>query len=273
MTADVLHHIRTGNGSPPLVFVHGFACSHADWLPQIKYFSNNHTVIACDLRGHGATAGDAADCSIETYGADVARLLAQNDISGALLIGHSMGCRVVLQAALAAPQRVAGLVLIDGSRIGSGDAAAAEHAVRANIDATTYATFIGRMFEQMFLDSSPTAMKNEVLTRALALPEAIGNELFPRMVAWDARYMEDVLAAVAVPLLVIQSTFLNEQRIRVPMKAGVSTPFLDTVRRYQPAAQIEIVTGVGHFPQLEAAAHVNALIEAFVTDLPALLPR
>ena len=58
------------------MFVHGFACSHADWRPQLDHFATTQTVVACDLRGHGATPGDPADCSIEIYGADVAALLA-----------------------------------------------------------------------------------------------------------------------------------------------------------------------------------------------------
>jgi pimeloyl-ACP methyl ester carboxylesterase len=268
MTADVLHHVYTGSGAPVIVFVHGFACSHADWQLQMSYFADHYSVLACDLRGHGASAGAADDCSIETYGADVAGLLAQRNISAAVLVGHSMGCRVVLQATLQAPERVAGLVLIDGSKIGSGDAQAAGQAVRESIAGSGYQNFIGGMFGQMFLDTSPAAIKNEVLARASTLPDEIGSALFPRMVAWDARHMEDALAAVTVPLLVLQSTYLNEQRIRVPIRPGVSTPFLDTVRHYRPDAQIEIVSGVGHFPQLEAAGPVNALIEAFVTHLP-----
>ena len=40
----------------------------------------------------------------------------------------------------------------------------------------------------------------------------------------------------------------------------------DLVRAKCPHARIEIVTGVGHFPQIEAADRVNALIEKFVAN-------
>ncbi|MGH8632299.1 MAG: alpha/beta fold hydrolase, partial [Burkholderiales bacterium] len=86
-----IHHILAGKGSPPFVLVHGFACAHQDWRLQTEHLSRRHRVVACDLRGHGATPGAADECSIETYGADVAALLGEKDLRGAVLVGHSMG--------------------------------------------------------------------------------------------------------------------------------------------------------------------------------------
>src|ERR1700704_1642051 len=120
-----MHYIRAGVGAPPLVFVHGFCCSHEDWLLQINELKSRFEIVACDLRGHGLTPGRPQECSIEHYGGDVAALVSNLDLNRAILIGHSMGCRVVLEAArlIASsenPGRIAGLVLIDGSRQASG---------------------------------------------------------------------------------------------------------------------------------------------------------
>src|SRR3954469_4279522 len=136
-----MHYLRAGAGAPPLVFVHGFCCSHEDWLLQIDEFKSRFEVVACDLRGHGLTPGRPHECSIEHYGGDVAALLSLLNLEKSVLIGHSMGCRVVLEAARLAPERVAGLVLIDGSRSGTGDPDAAEHAARALIEKSGYAAF------------------------------------------------------------------------------------------------------------------------------------
>jgi pimeloyl-ACP methyl ester carboxylesterase len=258
-----MHVVRAGAGAPPVVWVHGFACSHADWRAQLDHFAQQCTVLACDLRGHGRTPGRPEDCSIERYGADVARLLEVEDLSGAVLIGHSLGCRVVLQAALEDPARVGGLVLIDGSCIGQGDPQAAERSTAAAIAAQGYASWARAFFEAMFVASSDPRLKAETVARALELPEAIGSVLFPRMVAWDAGKMEAALATVRVPLLVVQSTKLNLERVRVSLSPGETSPWLETVKRLVPRARIEIVAGVGHFPQLEAAGEVNRLIESF----------
>ena len=258
---------RAGAGSPPLVFVHGFACSHADWRPQIDHFSATQTVVACDLRGHGATPGDPADCSIETYGTDVAALLAALDLRGVVLIGHSLGCRVVLQAALDASERVAGVVLIDGSRIGMGDPETAGRVMREQIRATGYGAFARRLFEEMFLPSSGVMLKTAIVERALELPAPIGTALFPRMITWDAANMERALATLGAPLLVLQSTNVNAQRVRVALSADESTPWLDLVRRLAPDAKIEVIPGVGHFPQLEVPEEVNRLVREFASSV------
>jgi pimeloyl-ACP methyl ester carboxylesterase len=259
-----LFYERAGEGSPPLVFVHGIACAHGDWRAQLDYFRARRCVVACDLRGHGASAGDPAQCDIETYGADVCALLRALDLPPAVLIGHSLGCRVVLQAYTDAPQRVAGLVLVEGSRLGTGDPPTAEQAARRQIEAVGYTAFLRGFFAGMFPEGSDPAVRERIVGRALALPEAIGAALYPRVVRWDAQSLAAALAAVAVPLLVLQSTYVNPERVRVPLEPGASTPWLELVRRSAPTARIEIVSGAGHFAMLDQPHAVSQRLEQFV---------
>jgi pimeloyl-ACP methyl ester carboxylesterase len=212
-----LFYERQGDGNPPLVFVHGFACSHEDWQPQVDFFRMRQSVVTCDLRGHGASDGAPEHCSIETFGADLSALLRTLDLQPAILIGHSMGCRVVLQGYLDAPQRVAGLILVDGSRFAAGDPQVAEQTAHHMLQSVGYTTIIRRLFDDMFLEGSAPALKERLLSRALTLPEAIGATLLPRVFGWDARMMDRALAQIAVPLLVLQSTDINPERVRVPL--------------------------------------------------------
>ena len=262
-----MHYVQAGQGNPPIAFVHGFACTHEDWQPQIDFFKATNTVVACDLRGHGETPGDATDCSIESYGSDVAAVLGELKLPPAILVGHSMGCRAVLQAYLYAPERVAAIVLIDGSRLGFGDPTVAERVMNEQLRATGYGVFARRLFEEMFIVSSDPKLRATLTERALQLRSEIGSTLFPRMVGWDARRMEAALAAVRVPLMVIQSTTMNAERIRVSLAQGQSSPWLDLVKARAPGARIEIVSGTGHFPQLEAPEKVNALLADFAAGL------
>jgi pimeloyl-ACP methyl ester carboxylesterase len=256
-----------GQGNPPLVFVHGIACAHDDWQAQLDYFRPRQCVVACDLRGHGASTVGPAQCDIETYGADLSALLYALELPPAILVGHSMGCRVVLQAYGDAPQRVAGLVLIDGSRLGTGDLDLAEQAVRQRIQAVGYPTFVQGVFIGMFLEASDPALKERIIRRALALPEAIGAALFPRFVRWDAQSMDAALARVAVPTLVIQSTSVNPQGARIALEPGATSPWLELVRRLVPAAQIDVVSSAGHFVMVEKPQVVNQRLEEFIAEL------
>jgi len=255
-----MHFIRTGNGSPPLVFVHGFACSHEDWRFQTGFFSKSHEVVACDLRGHGQTPGRPEECSIENYGGDVAALVNNLELSKVFLVGHSMGCRVVLEAARLLPKRVAGVVLIDGSRNATSDPDAAESAARAAVAKVGYPAFAESLFRQMFF--KPSAEADAIVARAVRQSAAFGPVLWPRVTRWDAGKMDAALAEVRAPLLAIQSTTRSADLKRAPMKAGDTSPWLDLLK--SRGAWVEIVPDTGHFTMLEEPESVNRILGEFL---------
>jgi pimeloyl-ACP methyl ester carboxylesterase len=257
-----VHFVRAGHGTPPLLFVHGFACRLEDWQAQLRHFEKSHMVVACDLRGHGETPGRPHECSIAHYGGDVAALVNHLELSGCILIGHSMGTRVVLEANRLIPERVAGIVLIDGSRSGSGEPDAAEATAHAAIKQGGYPAFAEHLFRQMFFKPSPEA--DAIVARALRQSAQFGPLLWPSMARWDAAEMDAALAAVRAPLLAIQSTTRDAQLRRSPLKAGQTTPYLDLIRSSVPGARIAVVPDTGHFTQIEAAGEVNRLIAEFI---------
>jgi pimeloyl-ACP methyl ester carboxylesterase len=239
--------------------VHGFACTHEDWNAQLEFFCREHEVVACDLRGHGATPGRPEECSIEHYGGDVAALINNLELRSVILVGHSMGCRVVLEAARLVAKRVAGIVLVDGSRNGTGDPDAAEAAARATIEKLGYAAFAETLFRQMFFKT--TKESEAIVARAVRMSAQFGPQLWPRVTRWDAGQMDAAFAALSVPVLAIQSTTRNAQLQRSPLKPGDTSPWLDYVR--SKGARVEIVPDTGHFTQIEAPERVNQLIEEF----------
>lgn len=252
---------RSGSGSPPFVFVHGFGCASEDWEAQRQALETRFEVVACDLPGHGRTPAAVEDARIEHFGRDVAGLLQQPGV----LVGHSMGCRVVLQAAALRPEQVMGIVLVDGSRVGMGDPAVAQRTVAHQLDAVGYGKFIDAFFVSMIFRALPN--RDELLARAKRLPEDFGRALFLDIVRWDAAELENVLEAVRAPMLVIQSTAMNAERKRVTMKAGDTSPWLELIKTHVPQARISIVPGVGHFTQIEAPDEVSRLVGRFAERL------
>jgi pimeloyl-ACP methyl ester carboxylesterase len=93
-----------------------------------------------------------------------------------------------------------------------------------------------------------------------------GPRLWPSMARWDAAEMDAALAAVRAPLLAIQSTTRDAQLRRSALKAGQSSPYLDLIRSKVSGARIEVLAGVGHFAQIEAADEVTRLIGDFVRN-------
>jgi len=255
-----MHFIRAGKGAPALVFVHGFACTHEDWLAQLDHFQQTHEVVACDLRGHGQTPGRPHECSIEHYGGDVAALVADLELGKCILVGHSMGCRVVLEAARLIAERVAGVVLVDGSRNATSDPDGAEANAHATIAKLGYAPFAEKLFRQMFF--KPSAQADAIVARAVKSSAEFGPQLWPRTTRWDAESMDAAFDAIRAPVLAIQSTTRNAQLQRAPMKPGDTSPWVDYLR--SRGARVEIVPDTGHFTMLEAPQAVNRLIGEFV---------
>ena len=259
---------RSGVGTPTLIFVHGFACSHAVWECQSEALDKGRLVLECDLRGHGqSTVG--AGSTIESLGADLAGLIhSLGPGSNAVLIGHSMGCRVVLQSYLETRDSVVGVILVDSSWTSPSDFPRARQTVEDRLRGEGYGVFVGREFEQMFSRHSSETLRHRIIAEALALPESVGKPLFLQTMEWDARRMESVLGQVTVPLLLLQSTTVTADRTRLMITPGMlPTPWLDFVRRVVPMAEIRLITDVGHFSMLEASDRVNEAVASFVAPL------
>jgi pimeloyl-ACP methyl ester carboxylesterase len=263
----LIHHIVTGNGRPPIVFVHGFACAHTDWDAQVAHLSPRHQTVAVDLRGHGSSPATPAECSIERYGADVAEVMGTLDLPPAVLVGHSMGCRVVVEAALQAPVRTAGVVLVDGSQF----TPAVEATLKGAFGTPNgYATLIDTWFKDMFTAKSDAAIVASVIDRAGRLPRSIGERLMTDALRYDVGRLTASLATLRVPVMGIQTTYSNERRERRSMSKGQTSPYLDTLRTCISSVRIEIIVDTGHFPQIDESAQTNALLDSFLTALPAL---
>lgn len=103
----------SGEGDLAIVFVHGWLCDHAVWQSQIDYFSNKYQVIWLDLAGHGESKATRKQFTMTAFAQDV---LAVVDAAGGdeiILVGHSMGGPIGIEAAKRLEQRVVGIVGVD----------------------------------------------------------------------------------------------------------------------------------------------------------------
>ena len=97
---------------PSAVFIHGAQNDHSVWALQSRYFAHHgFNVLAVDLPGHGRSKG-AALTSVEQMAAWVLAVLDAAGVGKALLIGHSMGSLIALEASHLAPQRVSHLAML-----------------------------------------------------------------------------------------------------------------------------------------------------------------
>lgn len=97
---------------PAMVFIHGAQNDHSVWGLQSRYFAHHgFAVLAPDLPGHGRSGGPALK-SVEALRDWILALLDAAGVQQAMLVGHSMGALVALDAAGHAPQRVSRLAML-----------------------------------------------------------------------------------------------------------------------------------------------------------------
>ncbi|MBC7456019.1 MAG: alpha/beta hydrolase [Massilia sp.] len=97
---------------PTAVFIHGAQNDHSVWILQTRYFAHHgFNVLALDLPGHGRSKGGAMD-SVEKMARWVLEVLDAAGVDKAIMIGHSMGSLIALEASHQAPQRVSALAML-----------------------------------------------------------------------------------------------------------------------------------------------------------------
>ena len=97
---------------PTVIFLHGVLNDHSVWILQTRYLAHHGwNVLAVDLPGHCRSAGDPA-ATVEDAADFVLALMDAAGLAKAVLVGHSLGSLIALEAAARAPDRVSQLVLV-----------------------------------------------------------------------------------------------------------------------------------------------------------------
>ncbi len=107
-----IYYSVSGQGSPTLVFVHCWTCDNSYWDLQIKEMAKDYKAVTIDLAGHGKS-GMRTNYTIEAFGQDVASVVQHLNLDKIILIGHSMGGSVSIEAAQLLGEKVIGIIGVD----------------------------------------------------------------------------------------------------------------------------------------------------------------
>ncbi len=113
--AGRVHYAERGErrpGRPSAVLIHGAGASSAIWMMVLTRVARGGHAIAIDLPGHGPSAADgaaldgAAGLTLARYRDAVGELAGTLCLGPSVLVGHSLGALVAIEAALAWPDKV-----------------------------------------------------------------------------------------------------------------------------------------------------------------------
>jgi pimeloyl-ACP methyl ester carboxylesterase len=109
-----LHAIDEPGGTPALVFLSGGFGTVKNWNRVIDRLDGRYRTVRFDARARGKS-GTSADYSAQTAVDDVGRVIDATDTERPILVGWSYGATLAVRYAAQHPERVTGLVLIDGA--------------------------------------------------------------------------------------------------------------------------------------------------------------
>jgi pimeloyl-ACP methyl ester carboxylesterase len=264
-----VHYRDVGDPShPTIVLVHGYGDSFTSWDAWIPVLATSYRVIALDLPGHGLTrAPDDWTPSAATFLETLDGFAKATSLPRFVLAGNSMGGGIAWGFAIAHPERVRGLVLVDAAGWPLGETGPPPLAFRILqyrlgrwiLERIDNRPLIAEGLKKDFHD--PSLATEAFIDRWAAFQRAPGHRriLMKVPVGKFVQATPDLLAKVQAPTLVLH----GESDAILPVEHG--RKFAQAI----PGAKLVTYPNVGHLPQIEHAEASAADVAAFVAALPA----
>ena len=250
-----LHWCESGAGAA-VVLLHAFPLHAAMWSAQLKRLPADRHCIAPEVRGFGAARGVGGQLTMERIADDVALLLDHLGHERATLCGVSMGGYVALAFLKKYPQRVSALLLSD-TRATADDPAGklARRISSERVRADGTAAIVGQMHDRL-VGATTKRARPGVHARILDMLEDAEPAAFIRaQTAMAARAdSTPLLAGITVPTRVVVGA--EDVIIKVDDAR--------TLARAIPGAELSVIDGAGHLPNVECPDEFNAILLGLV---------
>jgi len=244
-----IHYDVQGNGPIALVFVHGWCCDRHYWDRQVDRFPH-YTAVRVDLAGHGESGRDRTRWTMPAFGQDVVAVVEQLGLERVVLIGHSMGGAVIVEAARRLPAAVIGLVGADTWNdlehpLTPAQVAELVEPFRANFVEATRA-----LVRTAFVPTSDSMLVEHIVAAMSATPPHIGIGAWEELLEYD-RLLREGLQQVKAPKTAINAQW-RPTNTEAAQRCGI---------------EVVLMSGVGHFVMLEDPQTFNRLLDEAVKTI------
>jgi pimeloyl-ACP methyl ester carboxylesterase len=258
-----------GDGGPVVVLIHGITGSSAHWEPIMPLLGERFTVIAPDLLGHGESAKPRGDYSLGAYATGVRDLLIALGHPRVTVVGHSLGGGIAMQFAYQFPERCDRLVLMSSGGLGeevhlllrAGTLPGAELVlpILASSRVRAVVGAIGQALGALRLQPGPDIAEVARGIGSLAESEARSAYLHTLRAVIDYRgqrvsAIDRLHLAEEMPSLIVW----GDRDPIIPVAHG------RFARGAMPGSRLELLPGIGHFPQLEDPLRVARILTDFI---------
>ena len=236
----MIYYDVTGNGDKALVFVHGWGGNRHYWNKTRDDLAKDFKVVTVDLGGHGQSGMGRADWTMKAFGGDVASVVKKLNLKDVILVGHSMGGAVDIEAARQLPGRVIALIGVDTyqdlvQRMPDEQVDQFLAAFRADFPATT-----AKFVKMMFPPDADSVVEAEVAEDLSAAPPIVAISALGNVLRYDG--------------------VAGLKDVRLPIRcinADLYPTNVDTNRTVAESFEVRYMPGYGHFLFLENPAAFN----------------
>jgi pimeloyl-ACP methyl ester carboxylesterase len=264
---DRVAYREAGSGEVVLL-VHGMAGSSDAWQAVLLELAKHYRVIAPDLLGHGQSSKPRTDYSLGAFAAGLRDLLDELGISGATIVGHSLGGGVAMQFLYQHPEYCRRLILISSGGLGPDVgwilrllAAPGAEFVLPVIAPKVVLSIGNRMRSWLSTAGLNSAHAGPIWAAYCSLSDPPTRAAFLRTLRSVVDYRGQSVSALSrlrlrieVPTLVIW----GERDQIIPVEHG------SAVRAARRSSRLKVLPGLGHFPHVESPAEVATAIEEFI---------
>jgi pimeloyl-ACP methyl ester carboxylesterase len=238
-----------GSGTPTLVFVHGWSCDRSYWSRQVDHFAGRYQVVAIDLAGHGESGVGRGAWTMPGFGDDVVAVVDKLALGDLVLIGHSMGGDVIVEAALRLPDRVTGLVWADTYRT-LGVPRTREEIEKVLVPIREdFVKGTRDLVRRMFAPGSDGALVEWVAADMSAAPPEIALDALEHAISNEHAILAG-LRELTAPVVAINPDYRPTD--------------IEALRRY--GVKAVLMSGVGHFLMMEDPDTFNRLLSEAVAE-------
>ncbi len=245
-----IRYDRLGTAKWTLVFVHGWSCDRSYWASQAEAFSSGYTVLNIDLAGHGESGTNREDWTIEAFGADVASAIDNENLFNVILVGHSMGGPVVIEAARRLDDRVKLIIAVDTLQE-TGQPPMSDKESRelwAPFTEDFAISLDGFVRSSFFLPTSEPELVDQVAKDMAAADPAIALPAGHSLTTWNQR--KAIKAIRKIPFVLINADYRPTDR--------------ESLAKLHPHSRVALMSDVGHFPMLEDPAAFNQILSMVI---------
>jgi pimeloyl-ACP methyl ester carboxylesterase len=237
-----------GSGDPAVVLIHGWSCDATYWDAQVPELARRYTVVTLDLAGHGRSGADRANWSIPAFGEDVAAVIRALPRRHVVLVGHSMGGPVALEAARLASDPVVAIIGVDtfSDFAGPEMTGAQQREFMADLRRDPVQTTRTLVGDYLLTGQTDPALEQRIVDDMSSAPPAVAIASMDALLRYDVK---PAAAALRIPVTAIDADF-----------DGITDEAKS--RRLVPQFRVVPMKGVGHFLQMERPTEFNALLIA-----------